>query len=60
MDQQVHSGIIKEISTKNLLENILYLNEILTSSTRSLNSIDKLIQQGSSSDSLDDYHSSKI
>jgi hypothetical protein len=54
-DQQVHSGIIKEISTKNLLENILYLNEILTSSTRSLNSIDKLIQRDSSLDNLDDY-----
>jgi hypothetical protein len=39
--QQVNSGRINELSTNDLFENILYLNEILTSSRRSLNSIEK-------------------
>jgi len=46
----VNSGIINEISTT---ENIPYQNKILTLSTISLNSIEKLLQQYSSLDSLD-------
>jgi hypothetical protein len=46
----VNSGIINEIST---IENIPYRNKILTLSTISLNSIEKLLQQYSSLDSLD-------
>jgi len=46
----VNSGIINEIS---LIENIRYRNKILTLSTISLNSIEKLFQRYSSLDSLD-------
>ncbi len=46
----MNSGIINEIS---ITENIPYRNKILTLSMISLNSIEKLLQQYSSLDSLD-------